>query len=60
MESYKGYFIQGTALMVHPFSPDWYIDGNVLVSGHSGSVVGVTRFQIHQFTVSTTFSGSEA
>jgi hypothetical protein len=52
MESYKGYFIDGSALMVHPFSPDWYVGGSVLVAGHSGSLVGITRFQFHQFTVS--------
>ena len=25
MEQYKGYFIDGSALMIHPFNPDWYI-----------------------------------
>jgi hypothetical protein len=29
MEPYKGYFIDGSALMTHPFSPDWYIGGSV-------------------------------
>ena len=24
MEAYKGYFIDGDALMTHPFSPNWY------------------------------------
>jgi hypothetical protein len=52
MEPYKGYFIDGSALIVHPFSPDWYVGGNVYVSGHSGSIVGIARFQIQQFTVS--------
>ena len=52
MQPYKGYFIDGSALMVHPFSPDWYVGGSVLMSGDSGSIVGVTRFQLHQFTVS--------
>jgi hypothetical protein len=33
-------------------SPDYYVGGSVLVSGHSGSIVGVTRFQLNQFTVS--------
>jgi hypothetical protein len=23
MQPYKGYFIAGSALLVHPFSPDW-------------------------------------
>ena len=25
MQPYKGYFIEGSALLVHPFSPDWYV-----------------------------------
>jgi hypothetical protein len=51
MQTYKGYFIDGSALMVHPFSPDWYVGGSVLVSGHFGSIVGITRFQLQEFTV---------
>jgi hypothetical protein len=52
MQTYKGYFIEGSALLVHPFSPDWYVGGDVLVPGRSSSIVGITRFQLHQFTVS--------
>ena len=52
MQPYKGYFIEGSALMVHPFSPDWYVGGSVLVPGRSSSIVEITRFQLHQFTVS--------
>jgi hypothetical protein len=52
MQPHKGYFIEGSALLVHPYSPDWFVDGSVYVSGHSGSIVGITRFQIHQFNVS--------
>jgi hypothetical protein len=33
MQPYKGYFIDGSALMVHPFSPDWYVCGSLLVPG---------------------------
>jgi hypothetical protein len=33
MQPYKGYLINGSALLVHPFSPDWYVGGSVLVSG---------------------------
>jgi hypothetical protein len=36
--------------MVHPVSPDWYVGGSVLVPGFSGSVVEITRFQVHRFT----------
>ena len=52
MQLYKGYFIQGSALPVHPFSPDWYVGGSVLVPGRSSSIVEITRFQLQQFTVS--------
>ena len=52
MQSYKGYFIAGSALLVHPFSPDWYVGGSVLVPGRSSSIVEITRFQLQQFTVS--------
>jgi hypothetical protein len=38
--------------MDHPFMPDWYVGGSVLVSGRSSSIVGITRFQLQQFTVS--------
>jgi hypothetical protein len=29
MQPYKEYFIEGSALLVHPFSPDWYVGGSV-------------------------------
>ena len=51
MQSYKGYFIAGSALLVHPFSPDWYVGGNIFVQGRSSSIVEITRFQLQQFTV---------
>ena len=51
MQSYKGYFIEGSAMPVHPFNPDSYI-GGVLEPGHSSSIVEITRFQLQQFTVS--------
>jgi hypothetical protein len=52
MQTYKGYFIQGDAMMVHPFSPDWYVCGSVFVPGRSTSIIQVTRFQVQRFTVS--------
>jgi hypothetical protein len=52
MQPYKGYFIKGSALMVHPVSPDWYIGGSVLAPGHSSSIAEITRFQLQRFTVS--------
>jgi hypothetical protein len=50
MQPYKGYFIAGNALLVHPFSPDWYVGGSVLVPGRSSSIVEITRFQLQRFT----------
>jgi hypothetical protein len=52
MQSYKGYFIKGSALLVHPFSPVWYVGGSVLMQGRSTSIVEIGRFQLQQFTVS--------
>jgi hypothetical protein len=52
MQPYKGYFIDGTALLVHPFRSDWYIGGSVLVQGRSTSIVEIGRFQLQKFTVS--------
>jgi hypothetical protein len=52
MQAYKGCFIEGSALMVHPFSPDWYVGGSVFVSGRSSSIVEIGRFQFQRFTVS--------
>jgi hypothetical protein len=52
MQPYKGYFIDGSALMVHAFSPDWYVGGSVLVPGGGSSIVEITRFQLQRFTVS--------
>jgi hypothetical protein len=52
MQSYKGYFIKGSALLVHPFSPDWYVGGIAFVQGRSSSIVEIGRFQLQQFTVS--------
>jgi hypothetical protein len=52
MQPYKEYLIEGSALMVHPFSPDWYVAGSVLLQGPSSSIVEITRFQLQQFAVS--------
>jgi hypothetical protein len=52
MQPYKGYFIKGSVLLVHPFSSDWYVGGSVLVPGRSSSIVEISRFQLQRFTVS--------
>ena len=51
MQPYKGYFITANPMSVHPFSPDWYVGGSVLVPGRGSSIVEITRFQIQQFKV---------
>jgi hypothetical protein len=37
---------------VHPYSPDWYLGGSVLVPGRGSSIAEVTRLQFQRFTVS--------
>jgi hypothetical protein len=49
---YKGYFIDGSALIVHPFSPDWCVGGSILVPRRSSPLVEFGRFQLQRFTVS--------
>jgi hypothetical protein len=44
MQPYKGYLIEGSALVVHPFSADWFVGGGVHVSGPYSSIVEITRF----------------
>jgi len=51
MQTYKGYFIEGKALLVHPFSREWYVGGDVLATGRLSSIVEVARFELRHFTV---------
>jgi hypothetical protein len=43
MIEYKGYFMSGTALMIHPNSPDWRALGTVFAKTPQGAVVEVER-----------------
>jgi hypothetical protein len=52
MQPYKAYFINGNALLVHPFSRDWYVGGSILVPGRHGSIVELASFRGQGFTVS--------
>jgi hypothetical protein len=52
MQPHKGYFIEGSALLVHPFSQNWYVGVSVLVQDRSSSIVEIIRFQLQRFTVS--------
>jgi hypothetical protein len=45
MQRYKGYIIKGSALLVHPFSPDRYVGRSVMVHGRSSSIVEIGRFR---------------
>jgi hypothetical protein len=49
MQEYKGYFIAGTARMVHPFDPSWYPGGSVLRQGPGSSIIEVGRFKLPSF-----------
>ena len=49
MQTYKGYFIDGAARMIHPFDPSWYPAGSVLKSGRFSSLVEITRFDLPSF-----------
>src|SRR5918992_3764982 len=53
MKPYKGYFIDGTAKMIHPFNPLSYPGGDVYKPGRLGSVIEVTRFEMPSFTMDT-------
>jgi hypothetical protein len=33
-----GYFIESSALLIHPFSPDWHVGGSVLAPGRLSSI----------------------
>ena len=50
-QQYKGFYIDGTAKMVHPFSPESYPAGAVYKQGSGTSIVEVTRFELPSFTV---------
>lgn len=52
LQPYKRYFVEGSALLVHPFSPDWYVGGCVLRQGRASSIVEVGRFRLQHFKVS--------
>ena len=43
MTEYKGYFMLGTALMIHPNSPDWRALGTVFAKTPQGAIVEVER-----------------
>ena len=46
MQPHKGYFIKGKALLVHPFTPEWYVGGTVLMPGRLSSIIEVARFEL--------------
>ncbi len=41
MTEYKGYFMLGTALIIHPHSPDWCALGTVYTKTPQGSIAQV-------------------
>ena len=52
MQPYKGYLIEGAALIVHRFSREWHVGGSIFVSRHRGSIVELARFRLQNFAVS--------
>jgi len=50
MIEYKNYFMLGTALMIHPNSPDWRALGTVFAKNPQGSIVEVERIGGPVFT----------
>ena len=50
MIEYKGYFMLGTALMVHPNSPDWRALGTVFAKTPQGAIVEVEHIGGAVFT----------
>jgi hypothetical protein len=51
MQEYNGYFIDGTARMVHPFDPSWHPGGSVLRLGPGSSIIEAARSELPSFTV---------
>ena len=51
MEECNGFWIEGVARMVHPFSRDSYPAGAIYEQGRGSSIVEVTRFELLSFTM---------
>ena len=49
MDTYKGYFVDGDAKIIHPFDPHYYPSAHVLKSGRLGSLSEVPRFEVPSF-----------
>jgi hypothetical protein len=52
MRPYKGYFIDGTAKLIHSFSPLSYPGGSVLKASRLGSVILVASLELRSFYMS--------
>ena len=51
LQEYKGYYIDGEARMVHPYSPENYPEAQVYKQGRTSSIVQVGRFELPRFTM---------
>ena len=49
LEPYKGFYIDGTAGLIHPFSRETYPAGSIYRQGRGTSIVEVTRFGLPSF-----------
>jgi hypothetical protein len=46
LQPYKGYFIEGSALLIHPFNPrTGTLAGSVLKPGWLSSIIEIVRFE---------------
>jgi len=52
VQQYKGYFVDGTAKMIHPLNPLSYPGGTVLKPGRLGSIIEVARIELPSFPMS--------
>ena len=50
MERYKGYWIDGSAQIIHPNAHDMQSQGTVLKDGPQGSVIEVERLEGETFS----------
>ena len=48
-EKYKGFWIYGSAGLIHPFSRETYPAGSVYKQGRGTQTVEVTRFELPSF-----------
>jgi hypothetical protein len=51
LQDYKGFLIDGSAKMIHPFYPESYPTGVVCKHGRGSSIVQVGCFKLQKFKI---------